>query len=127
MSQLSNIVSFYNQNNICSGDNKNFSIGKYDNTFFNNTWKPRLAKINANTMLIVYFGAVDKQYINSYNDRFVVVQLPDAPITSFEIKNYIHVVKPIDSMGGIYLSVSDIVVLVLFMVVAYLYLKKLNF
>jgi hypothetical protein len=123
MNQQSNIITFYNQNNICNGDNKSFSIGKYNNTVFNNTWKPKLAKINANTMLTIYFGSVDKQYINSYNDRFVVVQIPDAQITSFEIKNYIHVVKPLDDMGGIYLSTSDIIVIMLFFIILYFWHK----
>jgi len=123
MNQQSNIVTFYNQNNICNGDNKSFSNGTHIDVFSNNLWKPKLAKINANTMLIIYFGSVDKQYINSYNDRFVVVQLPDAPITRFEIQNYIHVVKPINDMGGIYLSTSDIIVIMLFFIILYFWHK----
>jgi hypothetical protein len=123
MNQQSNIVTFYNQNNICSGDSKSFSIGKHVDAFSKDILKPKLAKINANTMLTIYFGSIDKQYINSYNDRFVVVQIPDAQITSFEIKNYVHVVKPLDDMGGIYLSTSDAIVIILFFIIVYYWHK----
>ena len=53
------IVTFYNGNDICGSDKKNFVIGTYFydavRAVFNDSWKPKLVKIDAGTTLIVYY------------------------------------------------------------------------
>jgi hypothetical protein len=135
INQLSTVVSFYDGNNICNSNNKNFVSGAYshDNikSFFTN-WVPNIVKINAKTTLTVYFGPKTQNgtalnhlakddmmvYNNPYDDRFVVVQLPDKIIIGFNIKQYSPLITKFTvSSSRIYFSTVDILIIIILLII----------
>ena len=138
---INNSVSFYNGNDICSYDNKNFANGTYTHdtikVIFNDAWKPKIVKIDANTTLTIYFESITRNrpvlnciiknemivYNNPYKDRFVVVKLPNAIITRFDINNYIPSVERFDiNQSGVFFSTTDIIIILLLLLISWVYI-----
>lgn len=139
MNSISNRVSFYDGNDICGSNNKNFLVGSYlydsVKTFFTKTWIPKLVKIDADTTLTVYFGPDTRNgaalnrlvkddlivYNNPYKDRFVVVKLPDKTITGFDINCFVPSVEQFEVDNyGVFISATDILIIILLMIL-YIY------
>lgn len=140
LNPISNVVSFYEGNDICGSKSKNFVTGSYpyDNIkmFFANSWRPKLVKIDAETTLTVYFGPDTRNgaalnrivkddlviYNNPYTDRFVVVKLPEKTITGFDVDHYVPSIEHLEVDGsGVFFSATDILIIILLLLILYIY------
>lgn len=137
---ISNIVSFYDGNDICSSNNKNFVSGSYlyddVKSLFKDSWKPKIVKIDAGTTLSVYFGPDTRNgaalnrivkddmiiYNNPYRDRFVVVKLPDKIITGFDIDRYTPSIERFEmDSSGVFFSTTDILIIIFLLLLLWMY------
>jgi hypothetical protein len=119
MSSNSNIVIFFDGTNICTSKGLKFVFGNYScdyvNNYLSSNWIPILAKIESGTTLTVYFDSENSEpivYNNSYNDRYVVIKLPNKIVKKFNVTSYIPNIEKLEfNQTGVFFSAIYIVIL----------------